>query len=103
MGSQDLAHQARVDDFAAVLERTCSGPLPYRKANDVAFGQAWNTYSGPELGFARWARGLPGVVFGTTMEIPYANVEGAEVTPDSARAFGRDLARALNVYLEKQL
>ena len=34
-----------------------------------------------------------------SLELPYANARGAEVTADSARAFGKDLACALSRYL----
>ena len=42
------------------------------------------------------------MLLATTLEIPYADVGGRPVTIDSARAFGRDLARAIRRYLEKQ-
>ena len=35
----------------------------------------------------------------TSFEIPYANVKGQTVTADAARAFGADLARAIQTYL----
>jgi hypothetical protein len=35
-----------------------------------------------------------------TSEIPYAQVRGVEVNPDSARALGHDIARALCAYLK---
>jgi hypothetical protein len=38
---------------------------------------------------------------GTTIEIPYANASGREVNQQNARAFGRDLAAAIRVYLEE--
>ena len=44
---------------------------------------------------------LPGIGLATTFEIPYANASGQPVTADSARAFGRDLAKALRRYLEE--
>jgi hypothetical protein len=39
------------------------------------------------------------VQLATSIEIPYANVAGAEVNAESARAFGRDLAVALGRFL----
>jgi hypothetical protein len=81
------------------------GPLPYRTRDNLPFGQDWNVEDGPSeaepAAFARWMGALPGVSFGTTIEIPYANVHGAEVNAESARAFGRDLAEAVHCYLKE--
>ena len=66
------------------------------------YGKGWNTplTDSRLLSFKGWAESLPGQHVGTTIEFPYANVAGHEVTGDSARAFGRDLARALRRYVE---
>ena len=48
---------------------------------------------------SRWAGGLPSVRLAASFELPYANARGAVVNADGARAFGRDLARALGRYL----
>ena len=40
-----------------------------------------------------------GVWFAATLELPYANADGAAVTAQSARAFGRDLAEAIRQHL----
>jgi hypothetical protein len=40
------------------------------------------------------------VLLATTIEIPYADVAGQPVTTETARALGRDLAKAIRVYLE---
>ena len=45
---------------------------------------------------------MPGVAFGTTIELPYAVAGGVPVTPESARAFGRDLAKAMRVFIESE-
>ena len=88
--------------FGEILERVQSGPLVYRTTNNLAFGTSWNTAknftAGPSV--ASWAGGLPGVKLGTTIEFPYASVGDAEVNADTARLFGRDLARAIREYLE---
>jgi hypothetical protein len=36
----------------------------------------------------------------TTLEVAYANAESKEVTDESARSLGHDLARALRKYLQ---
>ncbi len=92
---------SRIGEFCEVLESTAAGPLPYRTGNNLLFGVDWNTAEeyGPPGAEPRsasdWFSTLPGVWFGATLEIPYANAQGAEVDADSARAFGRDLAAAV--------
>ena len=72
--------------------------LPYRAQNNLPFGAGWNNV-GPPKSFERWAETLQGIRVSTVVEVPYANVEGAIVTPEAARAFGRDLATALCQFL----
>ena len=100
VGSPDQEHWRRVGRFCAILERTRTGPLPYRAQNNLPFGAAWNTDTDHQNTFERWAETFPGIAASTVVEIPYANVEGAIVTPEAARAFGRDLARALCEFLQ---
>ena len=88
--------------FGNILERVQQGPLVYRATNNLPFGQAWNApknfTAGPSI--VGWAKGLPGVKLATTIEFPYANVLGNEVNASTARAFGKDLSRAIREYLE---
>lgn len=92
---------ARQQRFAGLLERHHTGPLPYRAENDLPFGKGWNTNQNYRewLSIGRWAAGQPGVTLATTFETPYATASGQAVTDTSARAFGRDLAVALRLYL----
>jgi hypothetical protein len=105
VGVPELDQWAEAEALSAVLERVRRGPLPYRTRDNLPFGQDWNVEDGPSeaepAAFARWMGALPGVSFGTTIEIPYANVHGAEVNAESARAFGRDLAEAVHCYLKE--
>jgi len=100
-GPEDAIAAERLAGFAALLAEVRRGPIPYSPKHNVPFGTSWNTASNYSTGrsFARWARDLPGVEFSNTIEIPYANAGGAEVNADSARAFGRDLARAIAIHL----
>ncbi len=84
-----------------ILAEVARGPIPYAKTGILPFGKAWNTAGNYSAGtsFARWAAGLESARLATSFEIPYATASGAEVNPASARAFGRDLAAALSVYL----
>lgn len=90
--------------FARILESTRQGSLPFRAADNMPFGKGWNTSNNYTSGipFSHWAGTLPGMHFASTVEIPYANVSGQSVTPESARAFGADLAAALRIFLVSQ-
>ena len=102
VGGPDAGNWERVTQFAKVLESVQSGPIVYKVSDNLPYGVDWN--KGPEnpalKSFARWAAELPGIRVASTIETPYANAGGKEVTPDSARAFGRDIARAVRKYLE---
>jgi hypothetical protein len=92
----------RAVQLGKLLEAVQQGPLVYRVSDNLPFGKAWNTGpGGPNLkSCSRWAAELPGIQVASGIEIPYANAAGKEVTADSARAFGRDLARALRRFLQ---
>jgi hypothetical protein len=102
VGSQSEAMWQEQTAFGEVLASVRTGPLPYRPADNLPFGTAWNTGSAydPGKSFCRWAAELPGIRLASTIEIPYANVAGSPVTPETARAFGRDLAAAIRAYLD---
>lgn len=92
-------HWERLQQLSAVLESVEKGPLPYRAENNLPFGEEWNTNEGPLKSNSRWGGELPGVLLGTSLELPYARADGETVTPEKARAFGRDLAAALDRWL----
>lgn len=102
VGSAGKAMWKQQQSFGAVLEAVNEGPLPYRAASNLPFGQGWNTSANNTTGksFSRWAEDIEGVRLSATLEIPYANASGATVSPESARSFGRSLAKAIRVYLE---
>jgi len=102
VGSPDARIWAEQQRFGALLEQACRGPLPYRAADNLPFGEgSWNSAAnyigGATLG--RWAVGALDVAFLTSFELPYANAGGVPVTPSAARAFGADLACTLYEYL----
>jgi len=103
VGSADEDMWQRQQEFGRLLESVQSGPLVYRASDNLPFGQAWNTGSnvGSNRSCAQWASDLEGMRLTASFEIPYANAGGRPVTPDSARAFGQSLARALRSYLER--
>jgi hypothetical protein len=87
--------------FGEILERIQQGPLRYRASDNLPFGTAWNTRAnyGDRMSCSMWAASLDGIGLATSLELPYANAAGNVVDADSSRAFGRDLARAVQVYL----
>jgi hypothetical protein len=99
IGGPDAAIWERVTAFSLILESVIEGPLPYDPADNIPHGQSWNTGELPNT-FGRWAAQTPGIMVSSGVELPYADVKGRPVTRESARAFGRDLARALCRYLE---
>jgi hypothetical protein len=103
VGGPNAENWRQIMQFGRTLESVQAGPLKYRAEDNLPFGKSWNTGSGhPSLqSFSAWAVELPGVKLATTIETPYANVSGTEVTADAARSFGRDLAHALRSYLER--
>ncbi|RJP25419.1 MAG: peptidase M14 [Candidatus Omnitrophota bacterium] len=104
VGSPDAENWKRVERFSEILEQVQTGPLIFRKKNNIPFGQAWNTAGNYTAGKScgRWTSELAGIWFGTSIEIPYANANDCEVTAETARWFGRDLAKAMRIYLENQ-
>ncbi len=94
-----MAEQQR--QFSRVLEGVRRGPLPFRADGYLPFGVAWNTAANftEGMGLGRYAVSLPGIRLASSIELPYATADGAEVNADSARAFGADLGRALGEYL----
>ena len=103
VGGTDQAVWSRVQQFTGILARVQAGPLVYNPADNLPFGQGWNVAANWTQGqtCSGWVAGLPGTPMGSSVEIPYANVKGGEVNADSARAFGRDLAGAIRVFLEQ--
>lgn len=101
VGSPDPAVAAQQGRLGALLEGGRRGPLPYRHAGYLPYGTAWNTDANATDGqsLAKWAAGQPLVAIATSVEIPYADAEGIAVLPAGARAFGGDLARALEKFL----
>lgn len=99
VGGPDQENWKRVTELCQILERTQAGPLKYRVKDNVPHGVSWNTLAEPRMN-SRWAVGLEGVRVATTIELPYADVRKTPVTAESARAFGRDVARAIGVYLQ---
>ena len=102
VGSRHAKTWEQQQAFGRLLEKLQSGPLAYKAADNLPFGQAWNTgaNTGANKSFAQWASELEDVRLAASFEIPYANAGGRVVTGDAARQFGRSLAGAIRAYLE---
>lgn len=88
--------------FAAALEQVREGPIRFRATDCLAFGAAWNKKTTFQQGRSNsaWAREtFPHARLVTSVEVAYADARGDEVNASSARALGRDMARALAEYL----
>lgn len=101
VGGPDPRIWAETLRLAGILQETRTGTLPYGTSWNIPHGQEWNNLAEPRS-CSRWAATLPGIDLATSLEIPYASAGGEPVTPDSARALGRDLARALRQYLASE-
>ncbi len=103
VGAADPRVRAGQQAFARVLERTRTGPLPFTAEKCLLpHGASWNTPANTRDGrsFGQWAGAtFPRARLVTTIEIAYADAQGAEVNPESARALGHDLSRALLEHL----
>ncbi len=102
VGKQDPKIVAKQMRFSDLLEDHAKGELRYRSADFLHYGTAWNTKSNNTKGksFSQWAKGLDSISLATTIEFPYANILGVQVSKDNARAFGKAVAYALMHYLK---
>ena len=98
VGNPSPEMQRGLDRLSETLQGVQTGPLRHDPKHNIAWGKAWNTLKEPRSS-ARWTAELPGVLVGTTVEIPYADVAGVPVTVDSAKSLGCDLAVAIKSYL----
>jgi hypothetical protein len=103
VGKPDETMWREQGKFGRILEDVQTGPLVYRASDNLPFGKAWNVARNYTEGksSSSWAAGLKGIRLAASFEIPYANAGGQTVTAANARAFGRSLARAIRVYLER--
>ena len=105
VGPEHKGFADKLQRFAAILARTQTGPIRFREQDCLAFGTAWNTASNWSQGrsCAAWAREtFPQAELVASLELAYADALGVEVNAGSARAFGRDLARALAEMLDQE-
>lgn len=104
-GIQEIAREQR--KWMAILEKNRKGELTFDVDNSLMpYGIEWNSDSGSSQGqrytFTRWVRShIKNVAMSTTVEFPYAINDGQMITPDNARAFGKDIAHSIAIYLQQ--
>lgn len=84
--------------FSYLLEKNQEGGLRYRADDDLPFGLGWNTSSNFSAGasFIIWSlMNIPSLEVGRSIEVPFANANGAVVTPVSLMEFGHGIARTI--------
>ena len=97
--SVNAAAQKRLGELLEACQR---GSMEYRVANDLPFGQAWNTEANYSAGrsFKMWVLDcLPGTRVSTTYEVPFATANRAIVTREACRELGEDSAQAFRSFL----
>ena len=83
--------------FGAILEAEKKSPIPYKESYNRELA------SPKDPGMQKstlWVGDLPNALLATTLEFPYSTATGVAVTVESGRLFGKDIARALRVFLE---
>ena len=95
----DVAAERR---FSELLEKLQCGSMRYRAKDDLQFGQRWNTGINYAQGWSAviWAcHKVKGLKIARSYEVPFANANGAVVTPDKCRDLGRDTAKVFRAML----
>jgi hypothetical protein len=76
--------------------------MKYYHKNFLPYGVSWNNgknyISG--MSFGKWASTLEGISLSATLEVPYANISGVQVSKDGARVFGKTIAYSIKEYLK---
>jgi hypothetical protein len=91
--------------FSQLLEELQCGTMRYKAADDLPFGKAWNTGKNYSQGWSAviWAsKSVKGLKIARSYEVPFANANGAVVTPETCRDLGRDTAKVFRRLLEER-
>lgn len=90
-------------EFGAILRRVNDSPIPYTGKLDVPYGTDWNVAEPGLVSSSAYMRlrDKGSLLAAFTIETSYALAEGVVVTPNAARAFGRAIGRAAEVFLSK--
>lgn len=96
-------YAARLREFAGLLRQVNDSPVPYTGKFDIPFGVDWNVSEPGRTTSTCYVRqrDAGSLLTTLTLETSYSLAEGAVVTPDGARHFGRSVARALAEFLSR--
>jgi len=97
----DTASEKR---FSQLLEQLQCGSMRYHAADDIPFGKLWNTGGNYSQGRSAviWAcQEVKGLRIARSYEVPFANANGAVVTPQACRDLGRDTAKVFRALLSE--
>lgn len=100
--TKNLKNAAAQRRLGEILQGCQRGAMDYKVANDLPFGQSWNTAGNYSAGrsFTKWALDcVPGNRLSTTFEVPFATANSATVTREACREFGEDTAAAFKSFL----
>lgn len=84
--------------FLKIVEEENDGTLPFGPKNILPYGVEWNTVT-PGASNGTWCSMQSHVKMAASIEIPYGNAEGQDVTQDSARKLGEVIMKAMIRYL----
>jgi hypothetical protein len=103
VGSKNAGIATEESKFSKKLEKQAalSNGLGYKETYNIPFGTSWNIDRNFQKGasFREWIGGIPEIKLGTTLEFPYSNASGMEITQENTRQFGRTTAKAMVEYL----
>lgn len=98
-----MRHPDAEHRFSQLLEQYQEGGLRYKASDDLPFGVDWNTGANYSQGRSSivWAgENVPSLIICRSLEVPFANANGAVVTPESAISFGHGLAATFRAMVE---
>jgi len=90
--------------LSQLMEQLQEGGLRYKASDDLPFGKDWNTGANYAQGYSclMWAgENVPSLRICRSLEVPFANANGAVVTQDALLSFGHGLAAAFRALLEE--
>ena len=91
--------------FSQLLEEMQCGTIRYRAADDLPYGVSWNKGSNYKQGWSSviWAcKKVQGLKVARTLEVPFANANGAVVTPETCRELGHDVTKVFRKLLAEK-
>ena len=102
VGNSDSIMEKKQKVFSKLLEEYSFGEIKLYHKDFLPFGVDWNTGNNYTKGisFSKWASTLEGIDLAASIEFPYSNVSGIQVSKDGARIFGKAIAYSIKDYLE---